>query len=329
MGVGAGKRNPEGLHSYPRDKASHVDDVGLCVHSGPAGPDSGAPRAACEPRRHPVVSRMHRALLCVALLPGACLSPSHSPPTRKPDPDRMLGGREREVARGERGTPTPTEPAPRSGQDVVDPTTPTPKDDGGRFAVSDVEFSGLVAGVPLWVDIATTALGCNGPASKFFVLNTEPKPIPAAEARAGDMMLCANPPVDPFRTHNVTDSVLLTLCDSPIGLLGCSASVILKKNDYAAAATLLEQVSEKYGAGTRGEIPFSCASPTEQERQFKRIWYVPVRLADEETYAYRIVVGWTCEPSSGPRKPGILFVYQTPSEIQRRHQETRDRQDSF
>lgn len=206
---------------------------------------------------------------------------------------------------------------------------PSDSSDNDRFRISETSFSGFVAGVPLWVDIATTAKGCNGPKSQFGVMTLDGKVLPAAEARHGDMMVCMNPAVDPFLTHNVTEVVMLTLCDSPAGLIGCDANLMFKKNDFEAATSLLDQLTEKYGAGTSGEVPFSCSGPLDRKRQFKRIWYVPLELEDGERLVYRIVFGWTCEPATGPRKPGILFVYQTPTEIERRFRQTRERRDSF
>lgn len=121
----------------------------------------------------------------------------------------------------------------------------------------------------------------------------------------------------------------LRLCDSARGLVGCDANPLLEKDDYDAASDLLEQLTAKYGAGSAGKVPFSCSSPTDRDRQFERIWYVPLNLDNGDRFIYRIVLGWTCEPATGPRAPGILLVYQTPTEIERRFEEARERQESF
>jgi len=143
---------------------------------------------------------MRRACFFSVVALGGCAG-SPPEPTRSRDPDAGLRQSEREAAavgaRSEtRGSDAPLDGAPS------DTTSASGEGGGSDFQLATGEFSGLVAGVPLWMDIGTTARGCNGPRSEFLVADSEARQVRPADAAPGDLMVCLNPPVDPFATHN-------------------------------------------------------------------------------------------------------------------------------
>ncbi|MGH1348930.1 MAG: hypothetical protein ACRBN8_45780, partial [Nannocystales bacterium] len=256
-----------------------------------------------------------RLVVLLSVVCAACSSGSGPSTNPISDLERLeaaaaAGEHVREPDAADESDPDPVDLTPLPGAKRVELDRP------GR---SDVEFDGFVAGLPLWLDVPSTVGACNGPESVVMVVDAVTKEERAvSRAKESDIVVCENPPIDPFSAHNRTSLVLIPTCIDPSGaLVGCEAYVYFERDNVVAAKRILAQFEKKYGEGRPVDRAYGCNASYGRD-EFMYSWMIRDGLVEDQDFFFRIVVGFACEPDTGPADPRIVVLYQSPPEIVRR-----------